>query len=86
MRRRRSRAASTSRRLYALGAALRTNQIAGALARALEITVRYAGERVQFGRPIGKFQAVQQNLAVLAGQAAAALPPPTSRPRRSAPA
>ncbi|HXQ67343.1 MAG TPA: acyl-CoA dehydrogenase family protein [Alphaproteobacteria bacterium] len=58
--------------LYALGAALRTNQIAGALARALEITVRYAGERVQFGRPIGKFQAVQQNLAVLAGQAAAA--------------
>ncbi|HYB57777.1 MAG TPA: acyl-CoA dehydrogenase family protein [Alphaproteobacteria bacterium] len=58
--------------LYAFGAALRTNQIAGALARALEITVRYAGERVQFGRPIGKFQAVQQNLAVLAGQAAAA--------------
>jgi len=34
--------------------------------------VRYASERVQFGRPIGRFQAVQQNLAVLAGQAAAA--------------
>jgi acyl-CoA dehydrogenase len=34
--------------------------------------VQYAGERVQFGRPIGRFQAVQQNLAVLAGQAAAA--------------
>jgi acyl-CoA dehydrogenase len=59
-------------RLQALGAALRTIQIAGALERALEITVRYAGERVQFGRPIGKFQAVQQNLAVLAGQVAAA--------------
>ena len=27
---------------------------------------------MQFGRPIGRFQAVQQNLAVLAGQAAAA--------------
>ena len=59
-------------RLQALGAALRTIQIAGALERALEITVRYAGERVQFGRAIGKFQAVQQNLAVLAGQVAAA--------------
>jgi len=36
------------------------------------MTVRYAQDRVQFGRPIGKFQAVQQNLAVMAGQAAAA--------------
>ena len=27
---------------------------------------------MQFGRPIGRFQAIQQNLAVLAGQAAAA--------------
>ncbi len=59
-------------RLHALGAALRTIQMAGALDQALETTVRYAGERVQFGRPIAKFQAVQQNLAVLAGQAAAA--------------
>jgi alkylation response protein AidB-like acyl-CoA dehydrogenase len=58
--------------LFAFGAALRTIQIAGALARVLEITVRYAQERVQFGRPIGKFQAIQQSLAVLAGQAAAA--------------
>ena len=36
------------------------------------MTTQYAQDRVQFGRPIGKFQAVQQNLAVLAGQAAAA--------------
>ena len=59
-------------RLQAFGAALCTIQIAGALERVLEITVAYAGERVQFGRAIGKFQAVQQNLAVLAGQVAAA--------------
>jgi acyl-CoA dehydrogenase len=59
--------------LAVVGAAMRTQQIAGALTRLTEMTVRYAQERVQFGRPIGKFQAVQQNLAVLAGQAAAAL-------------
>jgi acyl-CoA dehydrogenase len=37
------------------------------------MTVRYANERVAFERPIGKFQAVQQNLARLAGEVAAAL-------------
>ena len=58
--------------LRAAGAAARAQQIAGALARVLAITTRYAQDRVQFGRPIGKFQAVQQSLAVLAGQAAAA--------------
>jgi acyl-CoA dehydrogenase len=59
--------------LIAVGAAMRTQQIAGALARLTEITTQYAQDRVQFGRPIGKFQAVQQNLAVMAGQAAAAV-------------
>jgi alkylation response protein AidB-like acyl-CoA dehydrogenase len=46
--------------------------MAGALAHITAISVQYAQDRVQFGRPIGKFQAVQQNLAVLAGQTAAA--------------
>jgi len=59
--------------LRALGAAMRTQQIAGALTRLTAMTVQYAQDRTQFGRPIGKFQAVQQNLAVLAGQAAAAV-------------
>jgi len=53
-------------------AALRVLAMAGALERVLELTAAYAGERVQFGRPIGKFQAVQQNMAVLAEQSCAA--------------
>ena len=64
--------ALTPASLRALGAAARSLQIAGALARIIAMTSQYAQDRVQFGRPIGKFQAVQQNLAVLAGQTAAA--------------
>jgi acyl-CoA dehydrogenase len=60
-------------RLRAVGAALRAQQIAGALERVTEMTVQYALDRTQFGRPIGKFQAVQQSLAVLAGHTAAAV-------------
>ena len=58
--------------LCALGATVRCVQMAGALQRILDQSVQYAGERVQFGRPIGKFQAVQHNLAQLAGETAAA--------------
>ena len=54
------------------GPAIRSLQLAGAMARALEMTVRYAGERVQFGKPLGKLQAIQQYLAVMAGQTASA--------------
>lgn len=53
------------------GAMIRASQMAGALERVLETTVTYANDRTQFGRPIGKFQAVQQALAVLAGNTAA---------------
>ncbi len=62
----------TARDLRAAGAAMRTQQMAGGLMRLTALTTQYAQDRVQFGRPIGKFQAVQQNLAVLAGQTAAA--------------
>jgi len=58
--------------LRAAGAATRALMIAGALGTVSAMTTRYAMERTQFGRPIGRFQAVQQNVAILAGQAAAA--------------
>jgi acyl-CoA dehydrogenase len=46
--------------------------MAGALDRVLSLAVDYATERQQFGRPIARFQAIQHQLAVLAGEAAAA--------------
>lgn len=58
-------------RLLLEGALMRSVQMAGALQRALDHSIQYANERVQFGRPIGKFQAVQHMLAVLAGHVAA---------------
>lgn len=48
------------------GAMLRSAQIAGALHSVLQMTAAYATQRVQFGKPIGDFQAIQQQLAVLA--------------------
>jgi acyl-CoA dehydrogenase len=54
--------------LRALGAVLRAAEIAGIAARLLDITIGYANERSQFGKPIGKQQAVQQQLAVMAEQ------------------
>jgi acyl-CoA dehydrogenase len=57
--------------LWTEGALYRSVQMAGALERILAYSLQYAGERVQFGRPIGKFQAVQHMLALLAGHAAA---------------
>ena len=54
------------------GAASRAALIAGALQAILDLSVDYARERVAFERPIAKFQAVQQELARLAGEVAAA--------------
>lgn len=59
-------------RLATEGALYRGVQMAGALERTLEYALQYANERVQFGRAIGKFQAIQHMLAVLAGHVAAA--------------
>ena len=59
--------------LLLMGSAIRSVETAGALETILSLSVRYANERVAFERPIGKFQAVQQNLARLAGEVAAAL-------------
>ena len=58
--------------VYRLGALFRAAQMTGALEEALQLAVGYANDRVQFGRPIGKFQAIQQELALAAEQVAAA--------------
>ena len=58
--------------LVGFGAAVRLQQMAGALEKILEQSVQHAFDRSQFGRPIAKFQAVQHNLATLAGEVAAA--------------
>ncbi|HEX3499392.1 MAG TPA: acyl-CoA dehydrogenase family protein [Stellaceae bacterium] len=55
-----------------LGALCRAAQMAGALEASLALATQYANDRVQFGRPIGRFQAIQQQLAQFAEQVAAA--------------
>jgi alkylation response protein AidB-like acyl-CoA dehydrogenase len=54
--------------LGTLGAALHAALLAGAMDRVLSLTVAYANDRVQFGKSIGKFQAIQQQLSVMAEQ------------------
>ena len=64
--------------LMLMGAVARSLQIAGALESMLDISVRYSNERVAFEKKISKFQAVQHNLAKLAGESAAAQAAATS--------
>ena len=59
-------AAADPDELYRWGALSRAALIAGALQRTAELTVRYTSERCQFGRPVARFQAVQQHLVTLA--------------------
>jgi len=57
----------------ALFAALaRAAMMVGAAQSVLQQSVEYANDRVQFGKPIGKYQAIQQALAILAGEVACA--------------
>ncbi|MFD0901835.1 acyl-CoA dehydrogenase family protein [Actinomadura sediminis] len=48
------------------GAAATCAEMVGAAQRVLDMTVAYAGERHQFGRPIGTFQAVQHHCSDMA--------------------
>jgi acyl-CoA dehydrogenase len=58
--------------LGVFGAFVRAQQMAGAMERCLDLALAYANERQQFGKPIGRFQAVQHMLAEATGQWAAA--------------
>ena len=59
--------------LQTRGALLRAVQIGGALEHALHLACEYAKQRVQFGRKIAQFQAIQQELARCGGEVAAAV-------------
>lgn len=67
-----SAAVTVDQDIFALGAAARAMQMAGAMDAALTLSVGYVNDRKQFGKPLGKLQAVQQGLAVFACEAAAA--------------
>jgi acyl-CoA dehydrogenase len=54
------------------GALARSAQVVGAMERIVEVVAEHANTRIQFGRPIGRFQAVQQLVADLAAETALA--------------
>jgi acyl-CoA dehydrogenase len=57
------------RRRRALGTAI---AMSGALDRMLDLTVEHALLRSQFGQPVGRFQAIQQSIALMAAEVATA--------------
>jgi len=58
--------------LQPLAALLHAGLLAGAMKRSFDLTMNYANQREQFGKTIGKFQAIQQQLSVMAEHVAAA--------------
>lgn len=64
--------APSASELRLLLACINAAQLAGALMTVFNRTLQYANDRVQFGRPIGKFQAIQHQLSVMAEHAFAA--------------
>jgi alkylation response protein AidB-like acyl-CoA dehydrogenase len=57
------RAGPARERVTLVGTVAATALQAGLMARALEMTVAYSKQRVQFGRPIGSFQALKHRMA-----------------------
>jgi len=57
--------------------------MAGAVSAVAAMTLRYSREREQFGRPIGRFQAVQAHLVTIDQQAPWSHQPSTVRSQRS---
>ena len=58
--------------LPVFAAALHAALLSGAMNRVFEMTLQYCNDRVQFGKSLGKFQAVQHQLSVMAEHTAAA--------------
>jgi acyl-CoA dehydrogenase len=63
--------AAQARELRSGYALARAVQLTAALEQVLAWTVQYAGERQQFGRALAKFQAIQMELAEMAGEVTA---------------
>jgi acyl-CoA dehydrogenase len=63
----------SAERAIELAALMRAMQMAGAADKVLATAVEYCKQRVQFGRPISTFQAIQQMLAELASCVAAVI-------------
>lgn len=61
-----------SEQLHLRGALARSVQVVGAMDRVLHLVLRHVDERQQFGRPIGRFQAVQHLAADIAMEASLA--------------
>ena len=58
--------------LPAFAAALHAALLSGAMTRVFEMMLQHCNDRVQFGKTLGKFQAVQHQLSVMAEHVAAA--------------
>jgi acyl-CoA dehydrogenase len=61
-----------ARPVRTFGAVAASAMMTGAMEWLLEQSVQYTTDRVQFGKPLGKNQAIQQQLALMAGDVAAA--------------
>ena len=58
--------------LMSLSASLKAVELAATIKKVFDMTLQYANDRVQFGKSIGKFQAIQHQLSVMAEHVAAA--------------
>lgn len=58
--------------LHPLAALLHAAMMAGAMKKAFDLTLQFGNSRVQFGKSIGKFQAIQHQLSVMAEHVCAA--------------
>ena len=59
-------------RMICLGALARVAMMTGAMERIMELTSEHVQTRHQFGKPLSRQQAIQQHIALLAGELAAA--------------